>query len=230
MNRLRLCRNNSRKSRTLSSNNKSQGRFIKMISSTYVCLFPAINDHPRKSGRVETTWTWGFFPMKNRYFSVAREHRSILLPSSSPPRRYNLPRTVVAGLIDGSVGSSADSLLPSLPQPANILDTSLAGTYYNGCLGFPGARARWPGLPRRFYARGTETARESQSCRVERARGRRPCANYLRFPATGANWIPRWIELCIGRPSGILALFNDAFNGHSDQPGRSARLTPVWFS
>lgn len=45
-------------------------------------------------------------------------------------------------------------------------------------------------------------------------------ANYLRFPATGANWIPRWIELCIVQRSGILALFNGASNGRppSDPP------------
>ena len=49
----------------------------------------------------------------------------------------------------------------------------------------------------------------------ERTVGRRLGANYLRFPATGANWIPRWIELCIVQPSGILALFNGASNGRS---------------
>lgn len=78
-------------------------------------------------------------------------------------------------------------------------------------------RARWPRLPREDG--GAEQRSRGNRSRVA-PRGWEDAGRAQitwGFRQLALIEFPRWIEVCIGRPSGILALFNGAFNGHSDR-------------
>lgn len=163
---------------------------------------------------------------KNWYFSASRRETPLnlilcFLALFSPPP-YDPPRLLPTWLIAASVYPPIATLLPSLVfhNRRRIFSIRSWQTHTTiGSLRFPRRESAVTKAPIYTGHKSDETpfteSGESQSCRVGMARGHRPCANYLRFPATGANWIPRWIELYMGHPSGILALFNGAFNGHS---------------
>lgn len=145
-NRLWFCRNKIHKrisfSRTIKVRNNLQ-----MISSTHVWV--SRSTITLKSRTRGNDVDGNFSDEKLILFGGPGTSFDLIALLHACRPRYNLPRTrprVATDLIDGAASVHSPSLLSSLPQSANILDTSLAGTYYNGCLGFPGARARWPRL------------------------------------------------------------------------------------